>query len=75
MHRNVLHKLASIPRSGSLYQTSNNVSENHSNIKLHIPACIPRVWKPLPNITSADPEGGTGGPEPPLENHKLYGFL
>ena len=25
--------------------------------------------------TSADPEGGTGGPDPPLENHKLYGFL
>ena len=25
---------------------------------------------------SADPEGGgTGGPDPPLENHKLYGFL
>ena len=29
-------------------------------------------------ISSADPEGGTGGPDPPpppLENHKLYGFL
>ena len=25
-------------------------------------------------IASADPEGGTGGPDP-LENHKLYGFL
>ena len=25
---------------------------------------------------SADPEGGTGGPDPPpLENDKLYGFL
>ena len=28
-------------------------------------------------ISSADPEGGggTGGPDPPLENRKLYGFL
>ena len=25
--------------------------------------------------TSADPEGGTGGPDPPLENPKLYGFI
>ena len=25
--------------------------------------------------TSADPEGGTWGLDPPLENHKLYGFL
>ena len=25
-------------------------------------------------ITSADPEGGTGGPRH-LENHKLYGIL
>ena len=25
--------------------------------------------------SSADPEGETGGPDPPLENHKLYGFL
>ena len=26
-------------------------------------------------VSSADPEGGTGGPDSPLENHKLYGFL
>ena len=26
-------------------------------------------------LSSADPEGGTGSPDPPLENHKLYGFL
>ena len=26
-------------------------------------------------VSSADPEGGAGGPDPPLENHKLYGFL
>ena len=25
--------------------------------------------------SSADPEGGTGGRDPPLENHKLDGFL
>ena len=25
--------------------------------------------------TSADPEGGGTGSRPPLENHKLYGFL
>ena len=31
----------------------------------------------LATRSSADPEGGgTGGPDPPpLENHKLYGFL
>ena len=30
-----------------------------------------------PPPPSADPEGGggAGGPDPPLENHKLYGFL
>ena len=29
-----------------------------------------------PELSNADPEGGTGGPDPPpLENHKLYGFL
>ena len=22
-----------------------------------------------------DPEGGTGGPPPPLKNHKILGFL
>ena len=26
-------------------------------------------------FSSADPEGGTGGPDPSLKNHKLYGFL
>ena len=26
-------------------------------------------------ISSADPEGGTGGPDPPLKNHKNIGFL
>ena len=31
---------------------------------------------PFENITSADPEGGTGGPDPPpLKNHKNIGFL
>ena len=25
-------------------------------------------------LTSADPEGGTGGPDPPLEYHKNIGF-
>ena len=28
------------------------------------------------SFSSVDPEGGTEGPDPPpLENHKLYGFL
>ena len=33
-----------------------------------------RYFSHLEN-SSADPEGGTGGPDPHLEYYKLYGFL
>ena len=33
-----------------------------------------RIKIRMVSIPSADPEGGTGGPDP-LENHKLYWFL
>ena len=29
----------------------------------------------LKGTAHADPEGGTGGPDPPLKNHKNIGFL
>ena len=55
--------------------------ENHSGVILFFVGYIADNSKKLVHIfilkysTSADPEGGDMGSGPPLENHKLYGFL
>ena len=48
---------------------ANNMSPDQTDLGLY---CLQytELWYPC-----ADPEGGTGGQDNPLENHKFYGFL
>ena len=43
--------------------------------KLLLKSVIISLSKQAHRKTSADPEGGDRGSGPPLENHKIYGFL
>ena len=58
------------------FQSSEGSSENASMPRLiwNFAACV-IVRYSVHNPLKCGSRGGTGGPDPPLENHKLYGFL